>query len=209
MELKTTTVAYICPACGRTVTENINIFSLSGGKNIACRCGEHLHIKVTDDRKVVLSVPCFACPDPHTIRLSSSSFFERELFTVQCPYTALDICYIGDRDKVTRAVEENKKFLEENYAAENGGDADPDVLKELYDRYDNPMVMSDMLLMLRDFIADGAVECDCGQIEKLRVEIGRDKIILTCNGCSKTRELRALTENDVTYLCEMDKIILK
>jgi len=209
MELQTTTVAYLCPSCGISVVEDINIFSLSGGKNISCHCGEFLHIKVTEDRKVVLSVPCLACPEPHTIRLSSASFFTRELFTVQCPYTALDICYIGQRDKVKNAMIENKKFLEETYAAEMGGEVEEDVLKEMYDRYVNPMVMNDLLVMLRDFIADGDVECDCGQIEKLRVDIANDHVLITCTGCGKSKELRAVTENDIAYLCELDKIVLK
>ena len=209
MNLQTTAIAFICPSCGRSVTEDINIFSLSGGHNVSCRCGEHIHIKVTDDRKVVLSVPCLACPDPHTIRLGSASFFTRELFTVQCPYTALDICYIGQREKVEKALEENKKFLEETYAAEQEGEIEDDVLKEMYDRYDNPMVMNDVLLILRDFLADGAVECDCNQADKLRIDIARDHVVLACNNCGKSKTIRALTENDITYLCELDKIELK
>lgn len=210
MDLQTTTIAFICPSCGSTVVKDINIFSLSGGLDISCRCGETLNMKVSAERKVTISVPCIACPENHTTRLSSASFFQKELFTIQCPYTALDICYIGHHDKAVKAVNDNKKYLEETFA-EQQGDAAPedDVLKEAYDRYDNPMVMSDVLLMLRDFIADGAVTCECGNLDKLRVDIARDHVLLYCNGCGKSRVIRALTENDVTYLCELDKIELK
>ncbi|MBE6688851.1 MAG: hypothetical protein E7588_06185 [Ruminococcaceae bacterium] len=206
MDLQTTTIAYICPACGSTVTEDINIFSLSGGHDVACRCGEALNIKVSHDRKITLSVPCLACPDNHTTRLSSASFFSRELFTVQCPYTALDICYIGQREKVEKAMAENKKYLEETFAQEKG-EAEEDVLKEAYDMYENPMVMNDVLLLLRDFITDGRIHCDCGGfpgMEKLRVDINRVNVVITCTACGKKRIVRALTENDVIYLCETD-----
>lgn len=210
MDLQTTTIAFICPSCGSTVVRDINIFSLSGGLDIACRCGETLGMKVSAERKVTLSVPCIACPENHTTRLSSASFFQKDLFTIQCPYTALDICYIGRHNKVVKAVNDNKKYLEETFAEQQGADApEDDVLKEAYDRYDNPMVMSDVLLMLRDFISDEAVVCDCGSLDKLRVDIGRDHVRLSCNGCGKSRIIRALTENDVTYLCELDKIELK
>lgn len=210
MDLQTTTVAFICPSCGSSVVKDINIFSLSGGLDISCRCGETLTLKVNADRKVTLSVPCLACPENHTTRLSSASFFQKDLFTVQCPYTALDICYIGKRDNVLKALEDNKKYLEETFAEQQGADApEDDVLKEMYDRYDNPMVMNDVLLMIRDFITDGAIVCDCGSLDKLRIDIARDHVLLSCNGCGKSRKIRALTENDVTYLCELDKIELK
>lgn len=210
MDLHTTTIAYICPSCGASVMEDINIFSLSGGHSIACRCGEAMDIKVSADRKVTLSVPCLACPENHTTRLSSASFFNRDLFTVQCPYTALDICFIGQREKVENAMAQNKKYLEETFAQEKG-DAEQDVLKEAYDLYANPMVMSDVLLLLRDFITDGKVNCGCGGfsgMEKLRVDINRESVTVTCTVCEKKREIRALTENDVIYLCETDMLEL-
>ena len=210
MDLQNTTIAYICPACGSTVTEDINIFSLSGGHDIACRCGEAMTIKISPDRKVTLSVPCLACPDNHTTRLSSASFFNRELFTVQCPYTALDICFIGQREKVESAMAENKKYLEETFSQEKG-EVEEDVLKEAYDLYVNPMVMNDVLLLLRDFITDGKVKCGCegfAGMEKLKVEIGRESVLITCTACSKKREVRAITENDVIYLCETDVLEL-
>ncbi|MBQ9940488.1 MAG: hypothetical protein IJO74_02995 [Clostridia bacterium] len=209
MELKTTVIAFICPGCGETIVRDINIFSLSGGCDIDCDCGETLNIKVTQNRKVVLSVPCLACPEYHTIRLSSASFFDRELFTVQCPYTALDICYIGHRDKVEKAVSDNKKYLEETFSANKNGEIERDILQEMYDKYDNPMVMNDILLIIRDYITDGAVECGCDNTDKLRIDIARDRVVLACNGCGKSKEIRALTENDVTYMAELDKIVLK
>lgn len=208
MDLQTTAIAYICPSCGATVTKDINIFSLSGGLDILCRCGEKLSVKVTPERKVHLSVPCLACPENHTTRLSSASFFSRDLFTVQCPYTALDICFVGKRDKVMKAVNDNKKYLEETFSQQQGEPED-DVLKELYDKYDNPIVMNDILLLIRDFITDQAIECDCDSSDKLGIDICRDRVRLTCSGCGKSREIRALTENDVTYLCELNKIELK
>lgn len=211
MDLQTTAIAFICPSCGAAVTEDINIFSLSGGHDIICRCGEALNIKISADRKVSLSVPCLACPDNHTTRLSSASFFQRELFTVQCPYTALDICFIGQRDKVEDALEEHKKYLEEAFASQNG-EVEEDVLKQAYEMYANPMVMNDVLLILRDFITDGAVTCGCDGfpgMEKLRVDIARDHVLITCTACGKSREIRALTDSDVTYLCEISKLELK
>ena len=209
MDLQTTAIAYICPSCGASVIKDINIFSLSGGLDIPCRCGEKLQMKITPERKVHLTVPCIACPENHTTRLSSASFFNRELFTVQCPYTALDICFIGNHEKVKKALADNKKYLEETFRQQEGEEFEDDVLKEMYDRYDNPMVMNDVLLLIRDFITEHKIECDCNSMDKLAIDIARDHLKLSCAGCGKSREIRALTENDVTYLCEIDKIELK
>lgn len=210
MDLQTTTIAFICPACGRSVIKEINIFSLSGGLDIPCNCGEKLSVKVTAERKIHLSVPCIACPESHTTRLSSGSFFQRDIFTIQCPYTALDICFIGKKDKVEKALLDHREYLEENFSQQQDREIEDDVLKEMYDHYQNPMVMNDVLLILRDFVTDNAVKCDCSDNrEKLGIEIARDYVKLTCSCCHKSRQIRAVTENDVTYLCELDQIELK
>lgn len=211
MDLQTTTIAFICPTCGASVVKDINIFSLSGGLDISCRCGETLGIKVTHDRKVTLSVPCPACPDNHTTRLSGASFFQKELFKMQCPYTALDICFIGQKTNVLKALDEHKKFLEEAFAESQGDEApDDDVLKDAYASYDNPEIMSEVLILLRDFLTENDVVCDCTPDKKMiSVDIARNYVVLRCETCGKSRKIRALTENDVTYLCELDKLELK
>ncbi len=211
MDLQTTTIAFICPTCGASLVKDINIFSLSGGLDISCRCGETLSIKMSHDRKVTLSVPCPACPDNHTTRLSGTSFFQKELFKVQCPYTALDICFIGQKSNVMKALDEHKKFLEEALAESQVNEMpEDDATDDAYAHYDNPAVMREVLLILRDFLADNDVVCDCTPEERMvSIDIARDYIVLRCDNCGKSRKLRALTENDVTYLCELNKLELK
>ena len=84
LQQKQTTVAYRCPECGAIVLSLVGIFALTADMiRLKCPCGQsELEILYTKDKKVRLTVPCFACPTSHSYLISSSLFFEKELFTL-------------------------------------------------------------------------------------------------------------------------------
>ena len=98
LDEKKTTVAYRCPGCGAMVRSMIGAFTLSADMmRLKCPCGESdITIVYTPDKKLRLNVPCFFCPKPHNFLVSRNMFFGRELFTLPCAYSGLDICYIGE-----------------------------------------------------------------------------------------------------------------
>ena len=102
LDKKETTVAYRCPSCGAGVMSLVGAFALSADMiRLKCSCGgSEMTIVYTKDRSIRLTVPCLFCTTPHHYTLGDKLFFGRELFAFGCPYTGLDICYIGGRGAV-------------------------------------------------------------------------------------------------------------
>ena len=113
LDKKETTVAYRCPVCGASVMSMIGIFALTADLiKLKCPCGEsELELVYTRDKKIRLNVPCLFCPTPHSYIISSQMFFERDLFTIPCNYSGIDICFIGRQDKVQEAMKKSEKEL--------------------------------------------------------------------------------------------------
>lgn len=187
---KETTVAYRCPECGAVVMSMVGVFSLTADMmRLKCPCGESaLEIIYTKDKKVRLTVPCFACPAPHTYQISSQMFFEKELFLLPCAYSGLDICFIGKADKVQAAVAEAEKELSEllgdtdfeTYAGARGERG------ELTD----PQVYDIVLYVIHELQDEGAIHCHCpaGKGEYV-VDIFEDLIRVTCKKCAASVEI--------------------
>ena len=101
-----THIAYRCPACGTAVFGFVGKFALKAGMvRLKCSCGEsHLDINVTADKKLRLNVPCVFCKKGHSFTLSQTIFFERDSFLLNCPYSNMDIAFIGEKEKVDENV---------------------------------------------------------------------------------------------------------
>lgn len=104
-------IAYICPFCMQINTKNINIFEFSSHTPLKflCEyddCGEKcLYISRTKD-KFKIDVECPVCEDVHSFIISSSGFLFKDLLTFKCPESNIDIFFIGDNEKVEKAVSE-------------------------------------------------------------------------------------------------------
>ncbi len=109
------TIAYRCPVCGVAMIGEINLFALTNGEtNLRCSCGESVmtinYIKSRDT--VSLNVPCIACPTSHPYQISGSTFRNSEIFVLECSASGLDTCFIGDKARVIKAVDDNTQELE-------------------------------------------------------------------------------------------------
>ncbi|MBR4296124.1 MAG: hypothetical protein IKT56_04720, partial [Clostridia bacterium] len=102
LEPKNTTVAYRCPHCGSGVLSVVSPFAIGADMiKLKCDCGKSEMVIVSaKDGKVRLSVPCMLCPKPHNFTVSKSLFFGRDLFLLPCPYSDVNICFMGDTNKV-------------------------------------------------------------------------------------------------------------
>ena len=108
-----THIAFRCPDCGTIIYGFVGRFALSAGMlRIKCTCGKHaLDVSITSDGKVRLSVPCIFCKQNHNYVVAQSIFFGRELFLLNCPYSNMDICFIGDKEKIDEEVARSEKEL--------------------------------------------------------------------------------------------------
>ena len=114
MKTDTKTIAFRCPECGSTTIGQLSVFDLAEKVThihcAECRSSE-LVITRTNDSKLRLSVPCFACPSPHYYTVSPSVFFSNSIFTLKCSYTGFDIFFIGDKENVFKALDESDELL--------------------------------------------------------------------------------------------------
>jgi len=135
-----TTVGYHCPNCGLSILNRINLFSLEGNLiKIKCVCGgSELIAQSLKNNKFRITVPCILCPNSHSYTLSSGVFFEKELFSFNCKFTAINICFIGKSDKVFEAIKKNEDELMKTFAAYADEDEDED-----YDDFDDYDVFGD------------------------------------------------------------------
>ena len=179
---KETTNAYRGPACGKFILGMVGIFSLSGDLiKLKCDCGgSELKIAYTNDRKLRITVPCMFCPAPHTYVLSSGAFFDRDLLALSCTYSSLDICFIGNREKVIEAAKESDKqllsLLEEagfsGFAEfRNGRNAVSDDSSDNVDRdfrIDYAQIEDVVRFMLTELAEEGYITFGCHEGDKAR-----------------------------------------
>ena len=182
---KETTVAYRCPECGCAVMSMVGIFALTADMlRLKCPCGQsEMDIIYTKDKKIRLNVPCFTCPSPHTYMVSSQIFFERDLFTLPCAYSGLDMCFIGKQENVQNAMKEAEEELLEML-----GDTDFATLsqsrgekRELSD----PQVFDVVMYVVHELADEGAIHCKCRDGEgDYEVDISDDHLLVYCTKCN-------------------------
>lgn len=174
LDPKESTVGYRCPVCGSHVVSVVGVFALSGDLiRLKCQCGQsEMIIEYTTSGKIRLTVPCTICPHDHIYTINSTSFFDRDLFTIQCALTSVDICFIGKKDKVLKDMKRSDKELLE-MLAENGLD-DFDEFEKMRGGdttgsggfSDSGNTLFDMCnFMLKELSAEGDIVCRCGGSE--------------------------------------------
>ncbi len=229
------TIAYRCPDCGVAMIGEINIFALMGGEtNLRCSCGESVmtvsYIKSRDT--VSLNVPCVACPTSHPYQISASTFRGSDLFILQCSATGLDVCFIGDKARVIKAVDDNTIELQKLMEfADNDFEEDIDLFhdyhedtcdcEECHSNSDNPhnadndeyeyadaVVTSQMLFIIKELHDTGKIKCTCDESDFM-IDVGFDTIEISCDKCQARKILRSRTDSDIIELAGVDELVLE
>ncbi len=183
---KKTVVAYRCPDCGKWVTGMVGMFTLSADMlRLKCPCGEsEADIVYTADKKIRLTIPCFLCPQPHSYTISSSIFFERDLFAFPCAYSGIDICFIGNDNKVSEATRLSDKEL-----LELMGETDYDDFSKAREGADidflsDPQILDIVSFVIRDLDEAGEISCKCPPDEGCySVSVTEEGIVISCDNC--------------------------
>ncbi|MBO4798116.1 MAG: hypothetical protein J5494_05025 [Candidatus Methanomethylophilaceae archaeon] len=191
-----TVVGYRCPHCGHGVLSPIGVFSLSGDMlKLKCTCGEsELILQKTSDGRVHLAVPCMVCPRPHHYTLSEGLFFREDLFTLSCEMTGLDLCFIGQEQEVSDALDEAGDALmsmlrETGYEPgedEEEGETDRDV------NFTDNHIYDMVLFVVRDLQEEGKIRCRCtdeGESGVYDVVYDKDRLFVICEICGAKREI--------------------
>ena len=190
LDKKETTIAYRCPSCGSGVVSLVGAFSLSADMiRMRCSCGgSELTVQYKRDRRVRLTVPCLFCPTPHSFTLSGEMFFRRELTTLPCAYTGIEVCFIGAKDDVIDALSRSERELLEML-----GDTDMSDLERVRKMsLSDPQVYDIVNFVVRDMQDEGKIHCRCEDGDgDYRVSIDDDAISVTCERCGASASFPA------------------
>lgn len=231
MVLKNTesTIAYRCPHCGSGILSLVGVFALSGDLiKLKCDCGKsELQIQKCGDGKLRLTVPCMFCPKPHPYVFSHAAFFDESIYTIPCAMTGIDICFIGHKDDVLKALDDSEKqILDLLKQAGVGPDASlSDLLQDRQDdgdAYDEDASDDDanftdnhiydmVLFVVRELEADGHIYCRCterGESGEYDVVCDRDAIYVSCSRCGARRAIRCNGSMATQAFLETDRLVL-
>lgn len=189
----------------------MDVFTLSAPMiKLKCDCGgSEMTIVKQNDGKIRLTVPCLFCPKPHSFLISSNVFFSKEDFFLQCPYSDMDICFLGDMDHVKANLARGElKLLE---LMEEHGITDLSAFKEVNEEDENEALDSELtqsvLFVLSELEAEGKIFCKCehtGDIdeEKYGFEIFSNGVLVKCRDCGAER--RISTDNSLNTHAFLD-----
>ena len=217
LENKQTTIAYRCPKCGAGVMSLIDIFTLSAPMiKLKCDCGgSEMTMHKQNDGKIRLEVPCIICPKPHSFLISSNMFFSKDEFFLQCPYSDMDVCFLGDMDHVKANLAKGEyeliKLMEEN------GIRDLDSFRDANELDDEEALDSELtqnvIFVLSELEAEHKIFCRCEHSnevdeEKYGFEVHSGSVLVKCRDCGAQRSIptdnslntHAFLDADALYL---------
>ena len=204
---QSTKIAYRCPYCGSIISANVNLFMLAGGFKLECiECHKSaLEMSMSRDRKVRLLVPCLVCPHPHPYTVSAEMFFEKVIFLLSCSYSGLDICFIGDDDKVEEELDRTESIIMD-LLADAKDDENAEVQSDMLTADTN--VIREVLFALEGLAQQKKITCgECGS-HAVKVLIDYDSVHVVCKVCGKEKVLNARNKFDSSAAIDLDELIL-
>ncbi len=207
-----THIAYRCPECGTVIYGLVGRFALKANMlRLKCSCQNFAaDIKMTSDSKVRLSVPCIFCRQNHSYVVSQSIFFSRDLFLLNCPYSNMDICFMGKKEKTDEEITRTGKELElllADLEADSIKDMQPvDVNEE--DVLPDPTVYDSIRFLIKELEEDGKIDCPCHSASyDLRFT---DKgIQVYCPSCGATHDFNTEAVSASEEYLSIDELKLK
>ena len=196
LDKKQTTIAYRCPHCGAGVMSMIDVFTLSAPMiKLKCDCGgSEMTIIKQNDGKIKLEVPCIICPKPHSFTVSAGVFFGKDEFFLQCPYSDLNVCFLGEIDRVKANLAQGEyqliKLMEEEgitdisaFRRANEEDLDEALDSEL---------TQTVIFVLSELEAENKIFCRCEHKEeideeKYGFEVHSHGVLVKCRDCGGER----------------------
>ncbi len=205
-------IAYRCPSCGQVIHGFLGNFAHSADMlKLKCPCGEsELVAKFSSDReKVRVEVPCLFCADGHQFTVSKSLFLGDRLFLLNCPYSRMDICFLGPKDEVESAVktaEEELSTLLREFGAEKLSDIQPQDM-DPEEVLPDARIYDIVRYVVKDLESAGEIECPCnsGEYEIYVTERG---ILVACPTCHASYLFRTDSVSAAEEFLKCEHLIL-
>ncbi len=206
-------IVYRCDECGSAVFGLVGKFAKVGDMlRLKCSCDKPsaLDIGIMKEDKIKLSVPCLFCKQNHSYTVSEQIFLGREKFALGCPYTGLDIVFIGEEDKLEGELirtEEEIRRLMASLEAEELSDIQPKDMTE-DEILPDPAVYDTLRFVVKDLEEEGRVSCPCGKARcELRFCDGGLQVY--CDSCGASHTFLVTTPSLSEEFLSLDSIELK
>ena len=181
-------LGYLCPECGGIVYGERSHFAMSAAAvGLVCDCGRSELTAQPDGPSYRLTVPCGLCGGEHRAQAAAERLLEGEGVALACPKTRQLCCYIGQPQRVERALRQLALTVEKTREDRDGAFVDS-------------VIMYEVLSELRDIAARGGVSCACGA-SGCAMEIQGGAGDLVCRQCGARLRLPAATDEDLDRLC--------
>ena len=206
-------IAYRCPECGNAVFGLIGRFAMKANLlRLKCSCDKSsaLDISYAGDGKIRLSVPCLFCKQNHSFVVSESIFFNREKFLLNCPYSGMDIAFIGNEDVVAEELERTQQELERLLAqleAAELADIQPQDMNE-DEILPDPAVYDTIRFIVKDLEAEGKVYCPCHE-GTYELRFCDEGIQVYCEKCGASYTFHATSPSVTEEYLSLDSITLR
>lgn len=208
MENKTI-VASRCPNCGAIIAEEININDLTNiEKQIKCKiCGkssmwislQNSNSGITEENMIKLDVPCLVCSHSHPFTLSRDMLL-KDLFILQCSYSGLDICFIGEESQVDGALRASAQQLKEIFESAQQDETNQNFL--------DANVMQEVMYSVEELAITNRIVCKCGE-PNLSIVIDYDKVHISCKDCGCKKTLYASENHDIESASQIRRLTLE
>ena len=206
-------IVYRCDECGSAVFGLVGKFAKIGDMlRLKCSCDKPsaLDIGIMKDDKIKLSVPCLFCKQNHSYTVSEQIFLEREKFALGCPYTGLDIVFIGDEDKLeaelTRTEEEIRNLMM-SLEAEELSDIQPTEMNE-DEILPDPAVYDTLRFVVKDLEEEGRISCPCGH-PRTELRFCDGGIQVYCEECGASHTFLVTTPSLSEEFLSLDSLELR
>ena len=190
LEEKKTTVAYRCPKCGGGIMSAVGFFKLAADMvKLKCDCGEsEMTVVQAKDSKVHFTVPCIFCPNPHQFTLNANVFFNKDLFSLACPYTGISIAMTGEVNKVKAELAHSELELLD-LLEENGIQGFESLRGE--QALSDPQIVEIILYVIKELDDEGRIRCKCeeGTGKEYELEFLPESVKISCKCCGASKEI--------------------
>lgn len=189
----------------------VDIFTLSAPMiKLKCECGgSEMTMLKESDGKIRLTVPCIVCPKPHSFLLSQNVFFGKDEFFLQCPYSDLNVGFLGEIEHVkanlARGEYELLKLMEENGISDLSAFSRAN--EEDFDEALDSEQTQSVLFVLSELEAENKIFCRCEHTnavdeEKYGYEVQSNGVLVKCRDCGAQRLIP--TDNSLNTYAFLD-----
>lgn len=185
LQAKHNHIAYRCPGCGYTIFGLITSFTAAQDMiRLKCQCGEsELTMQFTKDKKAHITVPCLFCRQPHHYTVSQSILLGKDLFLLNCPYTNMDIAFVGQEERINEALQQSQTELEQLFA-QLGQDEDEQEEEKPHGKALPDVMIYDILrFLVKELEAEEKIHCPCGEHGPYELDLTEEGIRVYCTAC--------------------------